>query len=323
MCDQRIRTRAAARHLGLDAVRLGGAALLHGGHHLHLRPLFRLAHGERPGRRAGGLGLRHRRRRLRHRHPVAGARLDRRPDRAAQAVDRLLRGRSRSSVAVAAVVRRARLEPVLVPSLFFSLASVAAEFSTVFNDSMMPRLVSKAEIGRMSNIAWGLGYLGGMIVLIFVVALPGRLAGDRQDDLGVDPLFGLDPASSARMRAPPGRCRRCGISSSSCRCSCSRRTPSKGMPIGPAVRDGLAELQVDARRGAPAQRHLALPDRPHDLSGRRQRAAGARRRLRGGDVRLVDHRDRHLRHHPQRRRDLRLPGRQPARHRARLEDAWC
>ena len=53
----------------------------------------------------------------------------------------------------------------------FSLASVAAEFSTVFNDSMMPRLVAKADIGRISNIAWGLGYLGGMIVLIFVVAL--------------------------------------------------------------------------------------------------------------------------------------------------------
>src|SRR6187551_3167841 len=38
---------------------------------------------------------------------------------------------------------------------FFSLASIAAEFSTVFNDSMMPRLVSKGEIGRISNIAWG------------------------------------------------------------------------------------------------------------------------------------------------------------------------
>ena len=37
--------------------------------------------------------------------------------------------------------------------LFFSLASVAAEFSTVFNDSMMPRLVPKAEIGRISNVA--------------------------------------------------------------------------------------------------------------------------------------------------------------------------
>src|SRR5690606_368369 len=54
---------------------------------------------------------------------------------------------------------------------FFCLASVAAEFSIVFNDSMMPRLMSKADIGRVSNIAWGLGYLGGMIVLIFVVAL--------------------------------------------------------------------------------------------------------------------------------------------------------
>ncbi|TIM17147.1 MAG: MFS transporter, partial [Mesorhizobium sp.] len=52
----------------------------------------------------------------------------------------------------------------------FSLASVAAEFSTVFNDSMMPRLVPKSEIGRISNMAWGLGYLGGMIALIFVVA---------------------------------------------------------------------------------------------------------------------------------------------------------
>jgi len=53
--------------------------------------------------------------------------------------------------------------------IFFCLATVAAEFSIVFNDSMMPRLVSKQEIGRISNIAWGLGYLGGMIVLVFVV----------------------------------------------------------------------------------------------------------------------------------------------------------
>ncbi len=51
------------------------------------------------------------------------------------------------------------------------LASVAAEFSIVFNDSMMPRLVPPQEAGRISNIAWGLGYLGGMIVLIAVVAL--------------------------------------------------------------------------------------------------------------------------------------------------------
>lgn len=85
--------------------------------------------------------------------------------------------------------------------LCFSLASVAAEFSTVFNDSMMPRLVPKSEIGRISNIAWGLGYLGGMIALIFVVAL---LAGSPETGrtiIGLTPLFGLDPALGEDARA--------------------------------------------------------------------------------------------------------------------------
>ncbi len=125
---------------------------------------------------------------------------------------------------------------------FFSLASIAAEFSTVFNDSMMPRLVSKAEIGRVSNIAWGLGYLGGMIALIFVVAM---LAGSPETGktiIGADPLFGLDPKLGEDARAtgplsalwyfvfilpmffftPDGK---------------------RGLPIGPAVREGLAELK--------------------------------------------------------------------------------
>jgi len=85
--------------------------------------------------------------------------------------------------------------------LFFCLASIAAEFSIVFNDSMMPRLLTKAEIGRVSNIAWGMGYLGGMIVLIFVVTM---LAGSPETGktlIGVDPLFGLDPAKGEDARA--------------------------------------------------------------------------------------------------------------------------
>lgn len=88
--------------------------------------------------------------------------------------------------------------------LAFAIASIAAEFSIVFNDSMMPRLVPRADIGRISNIAWGLGYLGGMIVLIFVVLF---LAGSPQTGktiIGIDPLFGLDPASGedARITGP-------------------------------------------------------------------------------------------------------------------------
>lgn len=94
--------------------------------------------------------------------------------------------------------------PILWPVLFMILASIAAEFSIVFNDSMMPRLVPSDEIGRLSNIAWGLGYLGGMIVLIGVVAL---LAADPQKGttiIGIQPLFGLDVAQGedARITGP-------------------------------------------------------------------------------------------------------------------------
>lgn len=94
--------------------------------------------------------------------------------------------------------------PIIYPFIFIILASIAAEFSIVFNDSMMPRLVSKDDVGKLSNTAWGLGYLGGMIVLITVVAL---LAGNPETGrtiLGLKPLFGLDAVlgQDARITGP-------------------------------------------------------------------------------------------------------------------------
>lgn len=83
----------------------------------------------------------------------------------------------------------------------YTAAAIAAEFSTVFNDSMLPRIVSKEAIGRVSNVAWGLGYLGGMIVLIFVLL---ALAGSKETGLtliGITPLFGLDPHFGEDARA--------------------------------------------------------------------------------------------------------------------------
>lgn len=84
------------------------------------------------------------------------------------------------------------------------LTSIAAEFSIVFNDSMMPRLVSQAEVGRVSNTAWGLGYLGGMIVLIAVVLFLAGSPDTGKTLLGAEPLFGLDPAAGedARVTGP-------------------------------------------------------------------------------------------------------------------------
>ncbi|PZV34144.1 MFS transporter [Mesorhizobium kowhaii] len=124
----------------------------------------------------------------------------------------------------------------------FSLASVAAEFSTVFNDSMMPRLVPKSEIGRISNIAWGLGYLGGMIALIFVVTCMAGSPETGKTIIGIDPLFGLDPKLGEDARAT-------GPLSAGWYflfiLPMFFFTPDaiKGIPIGPAVREGLSELK--------------------------------------------------------------------------------
>lgn len=86
----------------------------------------------------------------------------------------------------------------------FVLATVAAEFSVVFNDSMMPRLVPPEKIGLVSNVAWGLGYLGGMIVLIGVVVFFAALPETGRTIAGFIPPFGIDATQGedARITGP-------------------------------------------------------------------------------------------------------------------------
>lgn len=123
------------------------------------------------------------------------------------------------------------------------LATVAAEFSIVFNDSMMPRLVKPEDTGRISNIAWGLGYLGGMVVLIAVVALLAANPETGRTAIGIAPLFGLDPAAGedARITGP--------ISALWYLVFILPMfffTPDqgKGLPIAAAVRAGFADLSA-------------------------------------------------------------------------------
>jgi len=127
--------------------------------------------------------------------------------------------------------------------LCFSLASVAAEFSTVFNDSMMPRLVPRSEIGRISNIAWGLGYLGGMVALIFVVTLLAASPETGKTIIGVTPLFGLDPklGEDARATGPLSALWYLVFI-----LPMFFYTPDalKGISAGSAVREGLKELKA-------------------------------------------------------------------------------
>ncbi len=91
-----------------------------------------------------------------------------------------------------------------LPMLCVILASIAAEFSVVFNDSMMPRLVSKADVGRISNTAWGLGYAGGLVALFIVLLLLAGRPTTGKTLIGLTPFFGLDQAlgEDARITGP-------------------------------------------------------------------------------------------------------------------------
>lgn len=128
-----------------------------------------------------------------------------------------------------------------LPMLCVILASIAAEFSIVFNDSMMPRLVSKAEIGRISNSAWGLGYAGGLVALFIVLLLLAGSPTTGKTLIGLMPLFGLDPAlgEDARITGPLAACWYFIFI-----IPMFLFTPdtSRGLPLAQAVTTGLHEL---------------------------------------------------------------------------------
>src|ERR1700710_1626009 len=88
-------------------------------------------------------------------------------------------------------------DPSVIPLLLlaYGIASIGAEFATVFNNAMMPSLVPPDRIGRLSGTGWATGYVGGILSLILVL---GFLAASPQTGrtlFGFMPLFGLDPVS--------------------------------------------------------------------------------------------------------------------------------
>lgn len=78
--------------------------------------------------------------------------------------------------------------------LAIALAVFGMEFAAVFNNAMMPTLVPRSELGRLSGSAWGLGYLGGLITLVLVLGFLSASPETGRTLLGFEPLFGLDPA---------------------------------------------------------------------------------------------------------------------------------
>ncbi|MBV8193006.1 MAG: MFS transporter [Alphaproteobacteria bacterium] len=73
-------------------------------------------------------------------------------------------------------------------------ATVGAEMSIVFNNALLPTIVTPERMGRLSGFGWGLGYCGGLIALFAVLAVS-RPAMFGLAPSDAPPLFGLDPAT--------------------------------------------------------------------------------------------------------------------------------
>ena len=86
-----------------------------------------------------------------------------------------------------------RSDLILPISWAVILATIGAEMSIVFNNSQLPNIVRPERMGWLSGFGWGLGYCGGLVSLLVVLAVSmpsmfGLSTGDR-------PLFGLDVPS--------------------------------------------------------------------------------------------------------------------------------
>ncbi len=86
-------------------------------------------------------------------------------------------------------------DPSSIPTvlLAFAAATLAVEFATVFNNAMMPSLVSSERMGRLSGAGWAIGYVGGILSLIVMLGWLVASPETGRTLLGIKPLFGLDP----------------------------------------------------------------------------------------------------------------------------------
>ncbi len=76
--------------------------------------------------------------------------------------------------------------------LGFIIATMAAEFTQVFTNAIMPTLVPADKLGRLSGTGWAVGYAGGLLSLALVAGLIVSDPTTGKTVLGLDPIIKLD-----------------------------------------------------------------------------------------------------------------------------------
>lgn len=147
--------------------------------------------------------------------------------------------------------------PSVIPPLLtaVALASVGAEFATLFNNAMMPTLVPPDRIGRLSGTGWATGYIGGIVSLIIVLGFLAANPETGRTLLGFTPLFGLDPATHQGDRAAGPLTGLWFVIFVTPMFLFTPDYPAK-RPLHVALREGLLELKQSIRT-LPRQKSLA------------------------------------------------------------------
>ncbi|SDU39502.1 MFS transporter [Stappia sp. ES.058] len=83
----------------------------------------------------------------------------------------------------------------------FAIATLGVEFATVFTNAMMPDLVPRQRLGRLSGSGWATGYAGGLVSLVIALGFLAANPETGRTLLGLEPVFGLDPALREGDRA--------------------------------------------------------------------------------------------------------------------------
>jgi UMF1 family MFS transporter len=83
----------------------------------------------------------------------------------------------------------------------FAIGLIGLEFATVFNNAMMPGLVSREDLGKLSGSGWALGYIGGIIALLIVLGLMSASPETGKTLFGLTPILGFDAIGHQGDRA--------------------------------------------------------------------------------------------------------------------------
>lgn len=86
----------------------------------------------------------------------------------------------------------------------FVVATAAAEYTTIFTNSLMPTLVPPSEMGRLSGASWAVAYTGGLIALLIMAGFIVSVPSTGRTLMGLQPILPLDAAQRQgdRMTGP-------------------------------------------------------------------------------------------------------------------------